>query len=119
MGDFPWLLALAVGAILVLAVRQYRRQRHREAQNDAAPLRIVVAEVKHKREFPRTRRRAREHQVMVVEDMLYEATFRPIAGGGDVTLRLESADYHLLDTGMQGSLQLKGTRFIRFVPQQR
>ncbi|MCA6942338.1 DUF2500 domain-containing protein [Pectobacterium polaris] len=119
MNDFPWLLALAVGAILVLAVRQYRRQRQREAQNDAAPLRIVAAEVKHKREFPRSRRRAREHQVMVVEDMLYEVTFRPITGGATITLRLENADYHQLDTGMQGSLQLKGTRFIRFVPQQR
>ena len=119
MGDFPWLLVFAVGAILLLAARQYRRQRYREAQNDAAPLRIVSAEVKHKREFPRTRRRAREHQVMVMEDMLYEATFRPITGSGDITLRLESADYHQLDTGMQGSLQLKGTRFIRFVPQQR
>ncbi|MEQ9888638.1 DUF2500 domain-containing protein [Pectobacterium zantedeschiae] len=119
MNDVPWLLVLAVGAILVLAARQYRRQRYREAQNDAAPLRIVAAEVKHKREFPRIRRRAREHQGMVAEDMLYEATFRPITGGGEVTLRLESADYHQLDTGMQGSLQLKGTRFIRFVPQQR
>ncbi len=56
MNDFPWLLVLAVGAILLLATRQYRRQRQREAQNDAAPLRIVAAEVKHKREFPRSRR---------------------------------------------------------------
>ncbi|MBQ4769267.1 DUF2500 family protein [Pectobacterium versatile] len=119
MNDFPWLLALAVGAILVLAARQYRRQRQREAQNDAAPLRIVAAEVKHKREFPRSRRRAREHQGMVLEDMLYEVTFRPITGGATITLRLEHADYHPLDTGMQGSLQLKGTRFIRFVPQQK
>nr|WED70006.1 DUF2500 family protein [Pectobacterium colocasium] len=56
---------------------------------------------------------------MAVEDMLYEVTFRPIAGGATITLRLENADYHQLDTGMQGSLQLKGTRFIRFVPQQK
>ncbi len=40
-------------------------------------------------------------------------------GGAPITLRLEYADYHPLDTGMQGSLQLKGTRFMRFVPQQR
>ncbi|MER3383742.1 DUF2500 domain-containing protein [Pectobacterium aroidearum] len=119
MNDFPWLLALAVGAILVLAARQYRRQRQRDAQNDATPLRIVAAEVRHKREFPLTRRRAREHQMMAVEDMRYEVTFRPITGGATITLRLENADYHQLDTGMQGSLQLKGTRFIRFVPQQR
>ncbi|GKW17497.1 hypothetical protein BSK71_14730 [Pectobacterium actinidiae] len=119
MNDFPWLLVLAVGAILLLATRQYRRQRQREAQNDAAPLRIVAAEVKHKREFPRSRRRAREYQGMAVEDMLYEATFRPMTGGAPITLRLKYADYHQLDTGMQGSLQLKGTRFMRFVPQQR
>ncbi|KHN51529.1 DUF2500 domain-containing protein [Pectobacterium fontis] len=119
MNDFPWLLALAVGAILVLAARQYQRQRHQEALNDAAPLRIVAAEIEHKREFPRRRRRAREHQGMVVEDMLYEVTFRPISGGATITLRLDNRDYHPLDTGMQGSLQLKGTRFIRFVPQQR
>ncbi|MEH2922289.1 DUF2500 domain-containing protein [Samsonia erythrinae] len=119
MSDFPWLLVLTVGVILVLAVRQYRRQRQREALNDAAPLRIVAAEVKHKREFPRRRQRAREHQIMAVEDMLYEVTFRAVVGGATITLRLERADYHQLDTGMQGSLQLKGTRFIRFVPQQR
>ncbi|PWC17547.1 DUF2500 domain-containing protein [Brenneria roseae subsp. roseae] len=118
MGKFPLLLMLAFALILVLAGRQYLRQRNQAALNDAAPLRTVLAEIKTKREFPRSRSRSREHQIVVAQDMRYEAMFRPVYGGADIILRLDSTDYHRLDKGMQGTLQVKGTRFIGFVPRQ-
>nr|WP_246048983.1 DUF2500 family protein [Brenneria rubrifaciens] len=52
------------------------------------------------------------------QEMRYEATFHPVYGGTDMTLRLDSPDYHQLNTGMLGMLQVKGTRFIGFAPQQ-
>ncbi|MBJ7222100.1 MULTISPECIES: DUF2500 domain-containing protein [unclassified Brenneria] len=116
MRELPPLLLLAVALILTLAWRQYRRQRNQEALNDAAPLRTLLTEVKTKREFLRSRSRSREHQVMMPEAWRYEATFRPLQGGADITLRLSASDYHQLDKGMRGMLQVKGTRFVGFTP---
>ncbi|MFC3393699.1 hypothetical protein [Brenneria rubrifaciens] len=45
MSKFPLLLILVFALILVLAGRQYLRQRKQEALNDAAPLRTVLVEV--------------------------------------------------------------------------
>ncbi|MEC5319547.1 DUF2500 domain-containing protein [Brenneria populi subsp. brevivirga] len=116
MRDFPPLLLLAIALILALAWRQYQHQRNQEARNDAAPLQTILAEVKNKREFPKTRSRAHGDEDRL-EDMRYEATFRPVNGGADITLRLKAGDYHRLDHAMRGTLQLKGARFISFAPE--
>lgn len=115
MRDIPPLLILAVALILALAWRQYQHQRNQEARNDAAPLQTILAEVKTKREFPKTRNRSRGYEDGM-EDMRYEAAFRPVNGGADITLRLKASDYNQLDKDMRGMLQLRGTRFISFVP---
>ncbi|QTF10412.1 DUF2500 domain-containing protein [Brenneria izadpanahii] len=117
MRDFPPLLILAVALILALAWRQYQHQRNQEARNDAAPLRTIMAEIKAKREFPQTRNRSRGYEDGF-KNMFYEATFRPVNGGADITLRLSQTDYNQLDKDMRGMLQLKGTRFISFAPRQ-
>ncbi|RLM26691.1 hypothetical protein BIY29_04975 [Brenneria alni] len=118
MSEIPLLLILAFALILTLAWRQYQRQRHQEALNDATPLRTILAEVKTKREFPRTRSRSREHEVVMMENMRFEAIFHPLHGGNDITLRLGKTEYHRLDKGMRGMLQVKGTRFVGFAPHQ-
>lgn len=116
MDEFPFLLLGAFVLIVLLAGRQFLRQRRQDAINDAAPLRSILVVVKNKREFSRTRRRSREHQIAMSEDIRYEATFHPVYGGAELTLRLTHAEYHQIDKGSQGTLQVKGTRFVSFAP---
>ncbi|MCG8709515.1 DUF2500 domain-containing protein [Brenneria sp. 4F2] len=117
MRDFPPLLILVFALILMLAWRQYQHQRNQEARNDAAPLQTILVEIKTKRALPKTRNRSHGYEDGI-EDMCYEVTFQPVDGCAGITLDLKAADYNQIDKDMRGMLQVKGTRFISFVPRQ-
>lgn len=110
----PQIFFIVLAIIAVLATRQFIRQRREAAVNDASPLRILVVEVKSKREYPAPNRRSRQREHIPVEEMRYEAWFRPLNGAGDFKLALNAGDYHQMDKGSKGELKVKGTRFIAF-----
>ncbi|MFS2221750.1 DUF2500 domain-containing protein [Pantoea sp. B65] len=116
MSKPPLIFFIVLAIIAILATRQFIRQRREVAVNDASPLRVIPVEVKAKREVAVSSRRSRQREVIPVEDMRYEAWFHPLNGAGDFKLVLSAEDYHQIDKGVRGKLQVKGSRFICFVP---
>lgn len=115
MSKPPLLFFIVLAIIAILATRQFIKQRREVAVNDASPLRVIPVEVKTKREFPSPNRRSRQREVIAGEEMRYEAWFHPLNGAGDFKLVLSADDYHQIDKGVKGQLQVKGTRFVSFV----
>ncbi|MCQ4107519.1 DUF2500 family protein, partial [Erwinia persicina] len=89
----PQIFFIVLAIIAVLATRQFIRQRREAAVNDASPLRTLAVEVKSKREYPAPNRRSRQREHIPVEEMRYEAWFRPLNGAGDFKLALNAGDY--------------------------
>ena len=116
MSKPPLIFIIVLAIIAVLASRQFIKQRRENAENAAAPVRLLLAEVKSKREFPAPNRRSRQREVIAGEEMRYEAWFHPLEGGGDIKLTVSEHDYHQLDKGAKGELKVQGTRFIAFTP---
>ena len=112
----PIIFLVVVALIAVLATRQFIKQRRENAANDASPVRSLMVEVKTKREYLAPDRRSRQRDQIPVEDMRYEAWFHPLNGAEDIKLTLGASDYHQIDKGSRGELQVQGTRFIRFTP---
>lgn len=112
----PLIFFIVLAVIVLLASRQFIKQRREEALNDASPVRTLQVEVKAKREFPAPNRRSRQREVIPVEEMRYEAWFQPLSGAGEIKLTLKAVDYHAIDKGARGELAVKGTRFIAFIP---
>lgn len=116
MGKPPLIFFIVLAMIAILATRQFIKQRREVAVNDASPLRMIPVEVKTKREYPASNRRSRQREVIPVEEMRYEAWFHPLNGAGDFKLVLTANDYHQIDKGVKGQLQVKGSRFVSFSP---
>lgn len=112
----PLIFLIVIALIAVLATRQFIKQRRENAVNDASPIRSIVVEVKTKREYRAPDRRSRQREHIPVEDMRYEAWFHPLDGEEDIKLVLNAGDYHQMDKGSRGKLEVQGTRFIRFTP---
>lgn len=112
----PVIFIIVVALIVVLATRQFIKQRRENAANDAAPVRSLMVEVKTKREYRAPDRRSRQRDQIPVEDMRYEAWFHPLNGTEDIKLTLGASDYHRLDKSSRGVLKVQGTRFIDFTP---
>ncbi|URQ61031.1 DUF2500 domain-containing protein [Pantoea alhagi] len=116
MSKPPLIFIIVLAIIAVLASRQFIKQRRENAANAAAPVRQLSVEVKSKREFPAPNRRSRQREVIAGEEMRYEAWFQPLNGDSDIKLTLKERDYHQLDKGVKGELEVQGTRFISFTP---
>ncbi|WP_437610487.1 DUF2500 domain-containing protein [Erwinia sp. V71] len=116
MSKPPLIFFIVLAIIAILATRQFIKQRREKAVNDASPLRSLPVEVKTKREFSVSSRRSRQREVIPLEEMRYEAWFHPLNGAGDFKLVLSAEDYHQLDKGVKGKLQVKGSRFVSFTP---
>lgn len=119
MSKPPLIFIIVLAIIAVLASRQFIKQRRENAANDAAPVRWLTVEVKSKREFPAPNRRSRQRETIAGEEMRYEASFQPVNGASGLTLKLTEKDYHQLDKGAKGKLQVQGTRFLSFTPSSR
>ncbi|MGK3142505.1 DUF2500 domain-containing protein [Pantoea sp. C2G6] len=116
MSKPPLFFCIVIAIIAVLATRQFIKQRREGAVNDASPPRVLLAEVKTKREFPSPNRRSRQREVIAGEEMRYEALFQPLNGAGDIKVQLKQQQYDGLDKGATGELKMQGTRFISFTP---
>ncbi|OON39397.1 hypothetical protein BTJ39_14040 [Izhakiella australiensis] len=116
MSKPPLFFIIVLAVIAILATRQFMKQRREVAVNDASPVRSIQVEVKTRREFPASSRRSRQREVIAGEDMRYEAWFHPLNGAGDFKLILSEKDYRQLDKGKRGTLEVQGSRFIRFLP---
>lgn len=116
MSKPPLIFIIVLAIIAVLASRQFIKQRRENAANEAAPMRLLSAEVKSKREFPSPNRRSRQREVIAGEEMRYEAWFHLLNDGSDIKLTVTANDYHQLDKGAKGELKVQGTRFIAFTP---
>ncbi|QZN96017.1 DUF2500 family protein [Symbiopectobacterium purcellii] len=107
--------SLAVSLILFLGWRQFLRQRRQRAEDDAAPLCTVEAEIAALRAIPLARG-TRAQPMNPDLPMRYAATFRLLPAGENLTCRLSDAQYRTLALGMTGRLQVQGSRFVSFVP---
>ena len=116
MSKPPLIFIIVLAIIAILASRQFVKQRRENAANDAAPVRVLLVEVKSKREFPAPDRRSRQREVIAGEEMRYEVWFQPLNGESDIKLTLKAAEYHQLDKGAKGELKVQGTRFLSFTP---
>jgi|SRR5471030_589111 hypothetical protein len=114
MNKPPMIILLGLVVIAFFATRQYLHQRRENADNDAAPVREIAAEVVAKRDYLSPNRRSRQREEIPAEDRSYEAYFKPQAGGAEIKLKLEMKDYDALTKGQKGILSVKGTRFIAF-----
>ncbi|QHM77257.1 hypothetical protein C7M52_03253 [Mixta theicola] len=116
MSKPPLIFLIVLAIIAVLASRQFIKQRREAAQNEAAPLRSLLVEVKEKRAAPVTDRRSRQREAIAGEEMRYEAWFQPLNGAAEIKLKVTAAAWQQLDKGVEGELQVQGTRFISFTP---
>ncbi|PIJ51148.1 hypothetical protein BL250_05635 [Erwinia sp. OLTSP20] len=116
MSKPPLFFIIILVVIAVLASRQFIKQRRESALNDASPLRSIQAEVKARREYPASDLHSRQREVIAGEEMRYEVWFHPLNGAEDFKFTLKEAEYRQLNEGERGTLELQGSRFIRFVP---
>lgn len=117
MNKSPVIILLVVVVIVFFATRQYLHQRRENADNDAAPLRMIKVEVTAKREYLSPNRRSRQRENIPVEDKNYEGYFKPLDSGSDIKLKLDETAYHQLAKGQKGTLNVKGSRFVAFTTQ--
>ncbi|MCW2476414.1 MULTISPECIES: DUF2500 domain-containing protein [unclassified Symbiopectobacterium] len=107
--------SLVVSLILFLGWRQFLRQRRQRAADDAAPLRTVEAELVALRAIALARP-TRAQPMNPDLPVRYQATFRLLPAGENITCYLSEAQYQALALGMTGRLQVQGSRFVSFVP---
>jgi len=118
MSKMPFFLIIIIAIIVIAASFRFVQQRRENASNDAAPQLQKQVEITNKREKPANDRRSRQREVTPAgETMRYEASFKPLQGGLEMTFRLEEVDYHRLTVGEKGVLVYQGTRFVRFEAQ--
>ncbi len=110
----PIIFMLFLLMIALLAGRQFFRQRDESVKNDLAPVEIIQAEVKSKREYPWPNTRSRQREHIAAEQMRYEVVFQPLNSGADFTARLDRAVWLALNPGDRGELRRQGTRFVSF-----
>ncbi|HCM2695829.1 TPA: DUF2500 domain-containing protein [Salmonella enterica subsp. enterica serovar Yaba] len=116
MSKPPLFFIIIIALIVVAASFRFVQQRREKAANEAAPLQQNQVVVSNKREKPVNDRRSRQQEVIPAgTSMRYEASFKPLNGGLEKTLRLQAQQYHALTVGEQGTLSYKGTRFVGFV----
>ncbi|EAN9045788.1 TPA: DUF2500 domain-containing protein [Salmonella enterica subsp. enterica serovar Anfo] len=116
MSKPPLFFIIIIALIVVAASFRFVQQRREKAANEAAPLQQKLVVVSNKREKPVNDRRSRQQEVSPAgTSMRYEASFKPLNGGLEKTLRLQAQQYHALTVGDQGTLSYKGTRFVGFV----
>ncbi len=116
MSKPPLFFIIIIALIVVAASFRFVQQRREKAANEAAPLQQKLVVVSSKREKPVNDRRSRQQEVIPAgTSMRYEASFKPLNGGLEKTLRLQAQQYHALTVGDQGTLSYKGTRFVGFV----
>ncbi len=115
MSKTPLFFIVVVAVIVVAASFRYVQQRRENRDNDAAPLiqkRVVVS---NKREKVLNDRRSRQQTVAPAgSEMRYDAGFKPVGGGLEVSFRVDEKVYHQLTVGEQGTLSYKGSRFVSF-----
>lgn len=118
MSKMPFFLIVIIAIIVVAASFRFMQQRRENASNDAAPQLQKQVVITNKREKPANDRRSRQREVTPAgETMRYEASFKPLQGGMEMTFRLQAADYHQLTVGEKGMLVYQGMRFVRFEAQ--
>ena len=117
MSKPPLFFIVIIGLIIVAASFRFMQQRREKADNDMAPLQQKLVVVSNKREKPINDRRSRQQSVAPAgSEMRYDASFRPQAGGMEVSFRLEAAQYHALSVGDKGTLSYNGSQFMAFTP---
>lgn len=117
MSKPPLFFVAVIALIAVLATQRYFKQRQQEAENDRAPMRSLQVTVSDKRAVPVTKTRAPQREPLVNEPMNYEVVFSPVQGGEDIQLRLKQWQYNPIEKGVQGTLNMQGTRFVSFTAQ--
>ncbi|MBS0056207.1 DUF2500 domain-containing protein [Yersinia sp. Marseille-Q3913] len=122
MSKPPLLLIAVVVLIAVLATRQYWQKKRQDVENDRAPVRSLQVEVAEKREVLAPNRRSRQREEIVAEEKRYEVYFQPlfsgieVRGDGKIKMILPQQEYNRIEQGAQGTLRLRGTRYIGFTP---
>lgn len=117
MSKPPLFFVAVMALIAVLATQRYFKQRQQEAENDRAPMRSLQVTVSDKRAVPVAKTRAPQREPLVNEPMYYEVVFSPNQGGEDIQLRLKQWQYNPIEKGVQGTLNMQGTRFVSFTAQ--
>lgn len=118
MSKIPFFLIIIMAIIVFAASFRFMQQRRENASNDAAPQLQKQVVITNKREKPANDRRSRQREVTPAgETMRYEASFKPLQGGMEMTFRLQAVDYDQLTVGEKGMLVYQGTRFVRFEAQ--
>lgn len=116
MGKVPLFVAIIAVIIAVAASYRFVQQRRERADNRAAPQLEKRVEVSNKREKVLNDRRSRQQMTAPAGSTVrYEASFKPLAGGLEMTFRLSDAQYHQLTVGDKGTLSYKGSQFVSFV----
>jgi len=115
MSKMPLFFIIVVAIIVIAASFRFVQQRREKQDNDAAPLLHKQVMVSNKREKAINDRRSRQQQVTPAGSAVrYEASFKPLSGGLEMTFRLDEAQYHQLTVGDKGILSYKGSRFEGF-----
>ncbi|GAA0483257.1 MULTISPECIES: DUF2500 domain-containing protein [Tatumella] len=114
MSKPPLIFIIVIVAIILLAGRQFFRQRSENALNDASPVVTQQALVVSKRDFTADNRRSRQREVIAGEIVRYEVTFRREPVGDDFSVQMSEEQYNQCRVGTTGALRMQGTRFIGF-----
>ena len=115
MGKVPLFVVVIVVIIAVAASYRFVQQRRERAHNLAAPQLEKRVEVSNKREKVLNDRRSRQQMTTPAGTTIrYEASFKPLAGGLEMTFRLSEAQYHQLTVGDKGTLSYRGSQFVTF-----
>lgn len=107
--------SLVVSLIVFLGWRQFQRQRRQREADEAAPLRTLKAEIAALRAIPLARP-TRSQPMNPDLPVRYEVTFMLLPAGENITCRVSEAQYQALTLGMAGMLQVRGSRFVSFIP---
>lgn len=115
MGKVPLFILIIVAIIVIAASYRFVQQRRERAENLAAPLLEKRVQVSNKREKVLNDRRSRQQMTTPAGSTVrYDASFRPLSGGMEMTFRLSDAQYHRLTVGDRGTLSYRGSQFVDF-----
>lgn len=115
MSKMPLFFVIVVAIIVIAASFRFVQQRREKQENDAAPLLQKRVVVSNKREKVLNDRRSRQQtEIPAGSTLRYDVSFKPEAGGLEMSFRLDGAQYHALTVGDKGVLSYKGSRFVAF-----
>ncbi|WP_039057779.1 DUF2500 domain-containing protein [Enterobacter sp. Bisph1] len=118
MNKPPLFFLLVIGLIVIFASFRFVQQQREKTNNDSVVQQQQEVVVSTKREIPQNPRLSQQQQVTPAgTDIRYEAVFKPLTGGPEMTFRVDAKQYHELTVGDKGVVHYKGTRFVDFTPE--